>query len=61
MMTVPEDNRPIIVDQLRTPTGIFEHFCDHPGCKKWGGWGFSRGKATIWFCSEHRAHGERAE
>ncbi|PAQ03761.1 hypothetical protein LRP31_34975 (plasmid) [Mesorhizobium mediterraneum] len=37
--------------------GIYEHYCEHPGCTKWGGWGFPRGKQTIWFCREHRETG----
>lgn len=23
-----------------TPAGIYEHWCERPGCGKWGGWGF---------------------
>jgi hypothetical protein len=26
------------------PTGLFEHYCEHPGCKEWGSWGYSRTK-----------------
>jgi hypothetical protein len=40
----------------RNPSGLYEHYCEHPGCKKWGGWGF-RGRTvhdTVWFCFEHR-------
>lgn len=36
--------------------GIHEnHWCEHPGCAKWGGWGFSRSKAEKpnWHCWEH--------
>ncbi|MQB36870.1 hypothetical protein DXT97_08665 [Agrobacterium tumefaciens] len=36
--------------------GIHEnHWCEHPGCKKWGGWGFSRSKVEKpnWWCPEH--------
>jgi hypothetical protein len=33
----------------------FEHWCEHPGCKQWGGFGFERDKSkTDWFCMEHR-------
>ncbi|WP_292331735.1 hypothetical protein [Mesorhizobium sp.] len=39
-------------------TRIYENYCEHPGCTKWGGWGFARGKQTIWFCREHREDGE---
>ncbi len=31
------------------------HYCSHPGCKKWGGLGYSNNKidAPQWWCSEH--------
>lgn len=33
----------------------FEHWCEHPACKQWGGFGFERDKSkTDWFCVEHR-------
>ncbi|MBP1842031.1 hypothetical protein J2046_000275 [Rhizobium petrolearium] len=34
------------------------HWCEHPGCKQWGCYGFSRSKADkpIWHCSEHYPH-----
>ena len=49
-----------MADDIRQPrpAGIYEHYCEHPGCSAWGGWGYSRGKATIWFCGEHREDGE---
>ena len=25
---------------VQRPVGIFEHYCEHPGCKEWGSWGF---------------------
>lgn len=38
------------------PASIHEdHWCQHPGCKKWGSFGYDRGKgATDWWCMEHR-------
>ncbi|ATB03120.1 hypothetical protein BWO90_12015 (plasmid) [Sinorhizobium meliloti] len=31
------------------------HYCEHPGCKKWGSFGFAVGRGEPnWFCSEHR-------
>ena len=43
----------------RAPSGLTVHYCEHPGCKEWGGWGYSRTKQdTRWFCFEHRADGE---
>jgi hypothetical protein len=41
-----------------TPAGLFEHWCEHPGCTTWGGWGFPRGKQTVWFCWKHRGDAE---
>ncbi|WP_105432756.1 hypothetical protein [Neorhizobium sp. T6_25] len=33
----------------------FEHRCEYPDCKQWGGLGFERDKSkTDWFCMEHR-------
>ncbi|RVG48971.1 hypothetical protein [Sinorhizobium meliloti] len=32
-----------------------ERWCEHPGCKKWGSFGFASGRAEArWFCMEHR-------
>lgn len=39
--------------------GIHEnHWCEHAGCKKWGGFGFSRSKVekSSWHCWEHYPH-----
>jgi hypothetical protein len=39
----------------RNDTALYEHYCEHPGCEKWGGFGFAVGKsAPTWFCFEHR-------
>ncbi|TWG90295.1 hypothetical protein L598_000700000510 [Mesorhizobium sp. J18] len=44
----------------RRSSGIVEHYCEHPGCSSWGGWGYSRLKdAPRWFCYAHRDEGER--
>lgn len=34
---------------------IEEHYCEHPGCKKWGGLGYSKSKVEKprWWCAEH--------
>lgn len=34
------------------------HWCEHPGCKAWGGFGFSRSKSETptWHCWEHYPH-----
>ena len=49
---------PQIIER-RTPAGIVAHWCEHDGCRKWGGFGFDRPDRTIWFCGEHRQDGER--
>ncbi|WP_181150081.1 hypothetical protein [Ensifer aridi] len=39
----------------RNDTALYEHYCEHPGCEKWGGFGFAVGKSEpAWFCFEHR-------
>lgn len=35
----------------------FEHWCEHPGCKEWGGLGFGQGnQPQRWWCAEHYPH-----
>jgi len=41
-------------EPIRAPTGIIEHWCEYPGCKKWGSFGEPHGKETLWYCGEHR-------
>lgn len=41
-----------------TPAGLYEHWCEHPGCTKWGGLGYTRNKVIHWFCGEHKDDGE---
>ncbi|WP_373413859.1 hypothetical protein [Ensifer aridi] len=37
------------------PQALCEHYCEHPGCNKWGGFGFAVGKSEpTWFCFGHR-------
>jgi hypothetical protein len=39
---------------------IKDHRCEHPGCAKWAGFGFSRPRQEPhWYCFEHRDEGER--
>ena len=46
-IAVPSDRPPA--------TGIWEHYCQHPDCKLWGGYGYARSKGEYdWFCYEHR-------
>jgi hypothetical protein len=49
----------VSTDERPTPAGIFQHWCEHPGCTAWGGFGYTRAKVTAWFCFEHRSDGER--
>lgn len=39
-------------------SGLYEHWCQRPGCKAWGGWGYDRVergvKTTDWWCYQHR-------
>lgn len=32
-----------------------EHWCEHPGCNAWGGFGYASGKSAAqhWWCWEH--------
>ena len=47
-------------DQQKEHTGMYVHYCEHEGCREWGGLGYSIGKqATRWFCREHKDEGER--
>ncbi len=41
-------------DQPPRRTGIVEHWCDHPGCKRWGCFGHQTRYGTLWLCLEHR-------
>ena len=42
------------------PPAIVEHWCGQPGCKKWGSFGYDRGRGrTDWFCFEHRPQEDR--
>lgn len=39
--------------------GIHEnHWCEHPGCRGWGGFGYSQNKVEKphWWCWEHYPH-----
>lgn len=34
----------------------FEHYCEHPGCERWGSFGKERGRGvTEWRCGRHLA------
>lgn len=42
-----------------TPPGVYEHLCEHSGCRKWGSFGFARNQRDEprWYCFEHRGDG----
>lgn len=49
----------ITVETTRqAPAGIWEHWCEHEGCKRWGSLGFQSRYGVTWFCGEHREDGE---
>ncbi|MGH0263283.1 hypothetical protein NKY45_17615 [Sinorhizobium meliloti] len=36
-------------------SGPYVHYCEHPGCTRWGSFGFAVGRGDPnWFCSEHQ-------
>ncbi|WP_324764029.1 hypothetical protein SO078_16565 (plasmid) [Sinorhizobium meliloti] len=40
--------------KLRYEPGPYVHYCEYPGCPRWGSFGFAIGPAEPhWFCSEH--------
>lgn len=54
-------DQPIIIPETpQAPAGVHAHKCEHAGCDKWGGFGFSHGKTlpTVWYCMEHRGDGD---
>lgn len=45
----------------KTGDGIHvNHYCEHPGCVKWGGFGFASTKAATprWWCWAHYPYRE---
>ena len=47
----PQDDAPIIV-----PGGGIhnEYWCEFPGCKAWGSFGYAIKADTHWYCGEHK-------
>ncbi|THK35732.1 hypothetical protein EHS39_23005 [Ensifer sp. MPMI2T] len=44
-----------IAGEKHRDNGLYVHYCEHPGCTKWGGFGFAIGKTEPnWFCLAHR-------
>jgi len=57
--TLPSATLILLPDTPRSAPGINEHWCEHPGCRRWGGRGYARGKAQmVWFCFEHCTEAE---
>jgi hypothetical protein len=55
-------DEPIRLDQppASIPSGIFEHYCEHPRCEAWGAYGYQIGKQqSHFYCLAHRGEGER--
>lgn len=53
-------DEPSRTERTVSVSGIWEHYCEHAGCKEWGSYGYQIGKQTPhWFCREHRDDGER--
>ncbi len=53
-----------MADESRTAeagAGIHEdHYCEHPGCKRWGCYGFEQDRLMAkWFCREHQPESYR--
>lgn len=52
-MSDPTNNDP------PTDTVHVNHCCQHPGCKKWGSFGFDMGSGLqAWYCGEHKTDGD---
>jgi hypothetical protein len=41
---------------IRPPAPVhFQHWCEEPGCSKWGGHGYDVGRGEMrWFCFDHK-------
>jgi hypothetical protein len=49
----PADGAPIVL----TPeaAGVHdEHWCEYPGCRAWGSFGYAIKAETRWYCGAHR-------
>jgi hypothetical protein len=45
------------IDERPAAPVRFEHWCEEPGCSKWGGRGYDVGRGeTRWYCYKHRWH-----
>ena len=44
----------VTVTKTVIKSGLYEHWCDHPGCKRWGSFGYAGRQGSTWFCGDHR-------
>jgi hypothetical protein len=51
----------IPANENERPAGIHEHWCEHPGCNRWGSFGYGIGRDIRWLCGEHRPDGPVGE
>jgi hypothetical protein len=56
-----------MVDSVYQPPNLsgpgWVHYCERPGCDKWGAFGHAMGSRIEWFCKEHDpcdGHGSRS-
>lgn len=42
------------VEVRRAPAGVIDHWCEHPGCSRWGSFGFTHPTRAVFYCGEHR-------
>ena len=43
-LIVLESTTVIELPARHRPAGIYEHYCQHEGCKEWGGFGYERAR-----------------
>jgi hypothetical protein len=56
--TPPQPPKPQYPEHMENAqAGLFEHYCMHPDCKKWGSFGFATRYGQTWFCYEHKGDG----
>ena len=57
-ITMSDENRTASTGTME----MYEHNCIKPGCRKWGSFGYDRGRGvTDWWCSEHVPRDEAGE
>ncbi len=43
---------------VRPAYKMYDHWCEHQGCRRWGSFGFQSRYGTLWFCGDHRRDAE---